>query len=91
MSRIKKRKQSHREKLESNQLGKNIAEGNIIFCLDKSLGKTDFRGKFCRLNVLINIYKSFTRPHLDFANIIYDQLTNGPMTIIWKVFNTILH
>lgn len=55
MSRIKKRKQFHREKhilLESNQLGKNIVEGNIkktnfvsTKALEKQIAELNFAGK----------------------------------------------
>ena len=42
-------------------------------------------------NVLLTIYKSFIRPHLDYGDIVCDQPTNDFFVKNWKASSTMLH
>ena len=53
---------------------KTLRKPSKVFCVIKKLNVT------LPLSSLLTIYKSFIRPHLDYGDVIYDQLNNNRLS-----------
>ena len=61
----------------------------IVNKINKTIGLLQKFQNFLPRKLLLTIYKSFIRPHLEYGHIIYDQTYNIPLSIKdWNHYNT---